>query len=101
MNMANKSAIVGLSGAFILMLSACTAEVGSEKWCAAMKDKPQGEWTANEASDYAKNCLLKQQTYRDCIPDNPCHDKVSDTVLAVCSCVCEGARRDLPCDVVQ
>lgn len=40
-------------------LSACAPEVGSEKWCAKMQEKPKGDWTANEASDYAKNCLFK------------------------------------------
>ena len=33
-------------------------EVGSERWCEAMKDKPKGEWTANEAASYTKHCLL-------------------------------------------
>ncbi|MCX4189785.1 DUF3012 domain-containing protein [Methylophaga sp. OBS3] len=23
-----------------------------------MKEKPKGDWTANEAGDYAKHCLL-------------------------------------------
>lgn len=40
-------------------LSACAPEVGSEKWCAQMKEKPKGDWSANEASDYAKNCVFK------------------------------------------
>jgi len=39
--------------------SACTKEVGSKGWCADMKEKPNGEWTANEASAFAKNCLFK------------------------------------------
>ncbi|MDH3760617.1 MAG: DUF3012 domain-containing protein [Gammaproteobacteria bacterium] len=40
-------------------LLACTAEVGSDKWCENMKQKPKGEWSANEAKDYAKHCLFK------------------------------------------
>lgn len=40
-------------------LLACTAEVGSDKWCNNMKQKPKGEWSANEAKDYAKHCLFK------------------------------------------
>lgn len=40
-------------------LIACSAEVGSEKWCANIKEKPKGEWSANEAKDYAKHCLFK------------------------------------------
>lgn len=38
---------------------ACSPEVGSEAWCADLKEKPKGEWSANEASDYAKNCIFK------------------------------------------
>ena len=41
------------------MISACSPEVGSEAWCEALKEKPKGEWTANEASDYTKHCLFK------------------------------------------
>lgn len=40
-------------------LAACSPEVGSKEWCAKMDEKPKGEWTANEAGDYAKNCLFK------------------------------------------
>jgi hypothetical protein len=43
----------------LLPLSACAPEVGSAKWCANLKAKPKGDWTANEAADYAKNCLFK------------------------------------------
>lgn len=40
-------------------LSACAPEVGSDAWCKQMKDKPSGDWTANEAADYAKHCVFK------------------------------------------
>jgi hypothetical protein len=33
--------------------------LGSDKWCKNLKEKPKGEWTANEAKDYAKHCILK------------------------------------------
>lgn len=39
-------------------VSACAPEVGSKKWCEAMKEKPKGDWTANEATDYAKHCIF-------------------------------------------
>jgi len=42
-----------------LFLTACAPEVGSERWCAKMKDKPKGDWTASEAADYTKHCLFK------------------------------------------
>jgi len=42
----------------ILLLTGCSAEVGSEQWCADLKEKPKGDWTANEAGDFAKHCLF-------------------------------------------
>ncbi len=44
------AALAGLSG--------CAPEVGSERWCKAMDEKPKGDWTANEALDYAEHCLI-------------------------------------------
>ncbi len=41
-----------------LFISACAPEVGSEKWCQQLKEKPKGEWTANELADYTKHCLF-------------------------------------------
>ena len=37
----------------------CTPEVGSEAWCEKMQNKPKGDWTANEAGDYALHCVLR------------------------------------------
>ena len=45
--------------ALTVSLMGCAPEVGSEKWCAALKEKPKGDWSANEAADFTKNCLLK------------------------------------------
>ena len=42
----------------LALLSACAPEVGSERWCAQMKEKPKGDWTANEAADYTKHCIF-------------------------------------------
>ena len=39
-------------------LVACAPEVGSTRWCEAMRDKPRGDWTANEALDFARSCVL-------------------------------------------
>lgn len=41
-----------------MLFSACTPEVGSDAWCVHMKEKPKGDWTANEAGAYAEHCLL-------------------------------------------
>ena len=47
-----------LTTAALLLLCACAPEVGSQRWCDAMDEKPKGDWTANEAMDYAKHCVL-------------------------------------------
>jgi len=44
-------------------LVACAPEVGSDAWCEEMAEKPKGDWTANEAADFAKHCIFK--TYGD------------------------------------
>ncbi|MFA0412732.1 DUF3012 domain-containing protein [Vibrio renipiscarius] len=46
-------AVLGLS----LFVIGCT-EVGSEAWCQDMTEKAKGDWTANEATDYAKHCIF-------------------------------------------
>jgi hypothetical protein len=43
---------------FVASLVACAPEVGSKRWCAMMRDKPRGDWTANEALDFARHCVL-------------------------------------------
>jgi len=42
----------------VWVLLACSPEIGSKPWCENMKDKPKGDWTATEAKDFAKHCLL-------------------------------------------
>ena len=44
--------------AIVASVSACAPEVGSDEWCADMKEKPKGDWSSNEAADFAKNCVL-------------------------------------------
>ena len=45
--------------AALMLLTACSPEVGSKAWCEKMDAKAKGDWTANEATDYAKHCLFK------------------------------------------
>ena len=40
-------------------LIACSPKVGSDEWCNNLEQKPKGDWTANEATDYAKHCIFK------------------------------------------
>lgn len=42
----------------LFLLAACSPEVGSKEWCEDMKAKAKGDWTANEATDFAKNCVF-------------------------------------------
>ena len=56
--MTKKIVRLALLSLFTLGLAACDPEVGSKEWCAEMKEKPKGDWSANEAADYAKNCVL-------------------------------------------
>ena len=44
-------------GAFAL-LAACSPAVGSPEWCTDMKEKSKDQWTAEETSAFAKNCLF-------------------------------------------
>ncbi|MCC4833794.1 DUF3012 domain-containing protein [Shewanella sp. 1_MG-2023] len=57
-HLATKLTVIFAAAALILGLSACAPEVGSEAWCKQMQDKPSGDWTANEAADYAKHCVF-------------------------------------------
>jgi len=42
----------------IFLLSACSAEPGSERWCASKKEQAKSEWTGSDAATYAQNCLF-------------------------------------------
>lgn len=39
-------------------LMACSPEIGSESWCAEMKEKPKADWTATQSKDFAKHCIF-------------------------------------------
>lgn len=43
----------------LTLAAGCAPEVGSERWCEKLKEKPKGDWSANEAKDFAKHCLFK------------------------------------------
>lgn len=48
-----------LLSSLLLLAAGCAPEVGSERWCNDLKNKPKGDWSANEAADFAKHCLFK------------------------------------------
>ena len=41
-------------------LAACEPQVGTKAWCDMMDKKAKGDWTANQAADYAKSCIFKK-----------------------------------------
>ena len=43
----------------LVSIGGCAPEVGSEAWCEGLKEKPKGEWTANEAGNFTKHCVFK------------------------------------------
>lgn len=49
--------LLGLSLAMVFMVG-CAPEIGSEEWCTQLKEKPKGDWTANEAKDFTKHCIF-------------------------------------------
>jgi hypothetical protein len=51
-------AVAGCIAALSLLVLACSPEVGSEAWCEKIAEKPKGDWSTNEATDYAKHCLF-------------------------------------------
>lgn len=54
-----KNGLITIVAALLLSLTACAPEVGSEAWCSKMDEKPKGDWSSNEAADYAKHCIFK------------------------------------------
>jgi len=47
-----------LAIAAILLLGACDAEPGSEKWCATKNAQSKSEWSASDLATYTRNCLI-------------------------------------------
>ena len=43
------------------LLIGCSPTIGSKEWCQDMREKPKGDWTANEAVDFAKYCVFESK----------------------------------------
>ncbi|MGH8498988.1 MAG: DUF3012 domain-containing protein [Methylococcales bacterium] len=54
MNKFNPSIILAFS---MLAAPGCTPEIGNKAWCELMDKKPKVDWSLNDASEYAKNCI--------------------------------------------
>jgi hypothetical protein len=51
-------AVVGLT----VLLVACTAEPGSERWCKQKKEQAKSEWSMEDAKTFAAHCLIEDFT---------------------------------------
>jgi hypothetical protein len=56
-----KNVVYAGAVAAVMLLGGCSPEVGSKAWCEAMDKKPKGDWTANEAADYAQHCVFRSE----------------------------------------
>ena len=54
-----KAALPGI--AIALLLAACAPEVGSVQWCEMMDEKDKGDWSTNDAKEYAQSCVFRQR----------------------------------------
>jgi len=52
-------AIATVSLCFSLAVVGCAPEVGSDRWCAKMKELDKAKWTAEDAANFAKSCIFK------------------------------------------
>lgn len=43
----------------LIALAACEPEVGSDAWCEDMVEKDKGDWSANDAAEFARSCVFK------------------------------------------
>jgi len=59
MNLSALSCRIALITLIALPLSACAPEIGSERWCNNLKEKPKSDWSMNEAANFTKHCLFK------------------------------------------
>ena len=49
---------VMFAAAALAAVAACSPEVGSKEWCDDLKEKDKAQWTAAEAADFAKHCII-------------------------------------------
>ncbi len=42
----------------VAFVAGCAPEVGSDEWCADLKAKDKGQWTADDAGSFAKHCIM-------------------------------------------
>lgn len=50
--------LISISSILAIVLLGCSPDVGTKEWCKELKEKPKGEWTANELGNYTKHCIF-------------------------------------------
>ena len=82
------------------LAAACVPDVGSERWCKQLADKPKTDWSMGEAGDYAKHCLLESTeigSERWCrrLADKPKGDWSADEAASYAKlCLLKGSGND-------
>jgi len=49
----------GMALALLFGMTGCAPEVGSDAWCEKLKETPKGDWSTNDATNFAKHCVFK------------------------------------------
>lgn len=47
-----------LAAMLMLLFAGCSPAIGSDEWCAKLKDKPNDDWTQMETKEYVKSCIF-------------------------------------------
>jgi hypothetical protein len=55
----SRIAAAGFALAFSLGITGCSFQVGSDAWCEKMKERDKAKWSAEDAGNFAKHCILK------------------------------------------
>jgi hypothetical protein len=59
LRVSSRIAAIGFALAFSLGIAACSLQVGSDAWCEKMKERDKAKWSAEDAGNFAKHCILK------------------------------------------
>jgi hypothetical protein len=43
----------------ILLVAACSAEPGSERWCEQKKEQPKSEWSGSDLITFTRHCFVE------------------------------------------
>ncbi len=55
----NNTLIIPCMLLLLSILAACAPEVGSDAWCEDMVETPKGDWSTNDATEFARSCVFK------------------------------------------